>query len=116
MKIAGPFVCTLALVAGAAVPMSAQSVAATPQTPDARAVAARAIGVMAGEAWEKARHISFTFAVEREGKIVTEYPQKWDRYSGTYSVSGHDREGHAFDIEIDVNTRTVAQRFQSFES
>lgn len=70
-----------------------------------REIAARAVNVMAGPAWEKARYFSFTFNIERDGKIAASFPQKWDRYTGDYRVSGKDREGHDFDIRMNLNTR-----------
>jgi len=68
-------------------------------------VARRAVDMLAGPAWEKARYIAFTFNVERDGKIAASFPQRWDRYSGDYRVSGHDREGNDFVIVMNVNTK-----------
>lgn len=86
-----------------AAPLSAQTQPAP--SVSAKDIASRAINVMAGPAWEKARYFSFSFNVERDGKIAASYPQKWDRYTGDYRVSGKDREGHAFDIRMNVNTK-----------
>jgi hypothetical protein len=68
-------------------------------------VAARAFDLMAGPAWEKARYFAFTFNVEREGKIAASFPQRLDRYSGDYRVSGTDREGRPFLVIMNVNTK-----------
>lgn len=86
-----------------AAPFYAQAQPASSLPP--REIASRAINVMAGSAWEKARYFSFSFNVERDGKIAVSYPQRWDRYTGDYRVSGKDREGHEFDIRMNVNTR-----------
>jgi len=86
-----------------AAPFYAQAQPAVSLAP--RDIASRAINVMAGPAWEKARYFSFSFNVERGGKIAASFPQRWDRYNGDYRVSGKDREGHDFDIRMNLNTR-----------
>jgi hypothetical protein len=81
------------------------AVAATAQpTQNADDVARRALDALAGPAWEKARYIAFTFNVEREGKVVASYAQKWDRYTGDYRVSGKNRDGK--DVLVIMNTNT----------
>jgi hypothetical protein len=72
--------------------------------PTADAVAQRAIDVLAGPAWNDARYFAFTFAVEREGKIVSAWAQRWDRFTGDYRVSGKNREGE--DVLVIMNTNT----------
>lgn len=74
-------------------------------TPSADDVAKRAIETLAGPAWEKARYIAFTFNVERDGKTVASFPQRWDRYTGDYRVSGTDQSGANFVISMNVNTK-----------
>lgn len=74
-------------------------------TQNADAVARRAVDVMAGPAWEKARYLAFTFDVEREGKIAASYAQAWDRYTGDYRVSGKNREGKDVLVIMNVNTK-----------
>ncbi|MDQ3283371.1 MAG: hypothetical protein M3Q69_18380 [Acidobacteriota bacterium] len=73
--------------------------------PTADAVAHRAIDVLAGPAWNDARYFSFTFNVEREGKIVASYAQQWDRFTGDYRVSGKNREGEDVRVVMNVNTK-----------
>jgi hypothetical protein len=68
-------------------------------------VAERAFDLMAGAAWEKARYFAFTFNVEREGKIAASFPQRLDRFSGDYRVSGNDRQG-PFLVIMNVNSRS----------
>ena len=75
-------------------------------TPSVDDVAKRAIDVMAGPAWEKARYIAFTFNVERDGKLAASFPQRWDRYTGNYRVSGQTREGVPFEVVMNVNSRS----------
>lgn len=73
--------------------------------PTADTVARRAIDMLAGPAWEDARYLAFTFNVEREGTIVASWPQRWDRFTGDYRVSGKTREGDAIDVIMNVNTK-----------
>lgn len=68
-------------------------------------VARRAIETAAGEAWAKARYFSFTFNVEREGKNVASFAQKWDRVTGDYRVSGKDPQGLPFDVVVNLKTK-----------
>ncbi|HEX8152090.1 MAG TPA: hypothetical protein VF698_03145 [Thermoanaerobaculia bacterium] len=68
-------------------------------------MARRAIDMLAGPAWDKARYLAFTFNVEREGNIVASFPQRYDRFTGDYRVSGKDQKGDAFDIVVNVNTK-----------
>jgi hypothetical protein len=74
------------------------------QTP-ADDVARHTINNLAGAQWDSARYIAFTFDVERDGKTVASYPQRWDRYTGDYRVSGKDREGHDVLVIMNVNTK-----------
>ena len=69
-------------------------------------VARRAIDVLAGPAWEKARYLSFAFNVERDGKIAASFPQAWDRFTGDYRVSGKNREGKEYLVIMNVNTKS----------
>jgi hypothetical protein len=68
-------------------------------------VARRAIDVMAGSDWEKARYFAFTFIVEREGKVMVSFPQRWDRVTGEYRVSGKDQQGNDFVVVMNVKTK-----------
>lgn len=73
--------------------------------PTADSVAHRAIDVLAGPAWNDARYLAFTFNVEREGKIVASYAQRWDRFTGDYRVSGKNRDGDEITVVMNVNTK-----------
>jgi hypothetical protein len=73
--------------------------------PTADSVARRAIDVLAGPAWNDARYLAFSFDVEREGKIVVSYPQRWDRFTGEYRVSGKNREGEDIAVVMNINTK-----------
>jgi len=84
-----------------AIPAFAQQ----PAAPSADDVARRAIDVLAGPAWEKARYIAFTFNVVSGGKITTSFPQRWDRFTGQYRVSGKDQQGNDFDVILNTNTK-----------
>src|SRR4051794_17887768 len=82
-------------------PMFAQQ----PTAPSADDVARRAIDMLGGPAWEKARYIAFTFNVVRDGKITTSFPQRWDRFTGQYRVSGKDPQGNDFIVITNTNTK-----------
>lgn len=86
----------LSLVSLFVIPAAAQ--------PTADSVAQRAIDMLAGPAWADARYLAFTFNVERDGKIVASYPQRWDRFTGEYRVSGKNREGE--DVLVVMNAGT----------
>ena len=75
------------------------------QPPDADSVARRAIDMLAGEAWAHARYFAFSFNVERDGKIAVSFPQRWDRFTGDYRVTGRNREGKEFLVIMNVNTK-----------
>lgn len=77
----------------------------TPPAMSADDVARRAIDLMAGPAWDKARYFAFSFNAERDGKIFISYQHRWDRFTGDYRVSGKDREGNDFAVLMNVNTR-----------
>ena len=74
--------------------------------PTADDVARRAIDVLAGPAWDQARYLAFTFNVERDGKIAVSFPQRWDRFTGEYRVSGKNREGQDIEVIMNINTKT----------
>ena len=78
---------------------------AAAQTPSADDTARRAIDVLAGPAWEKARYFAFTFNVERDGKIAASFPQRYDRYTGMYRVSGRNAKGEDYVVVMNVNDR-----------
>ena len=67
--------------------------------------ARRAIDVLGGPAWEKARYFEFTFNVERGSERVTSFPERWDRTMGNYRVSGRDPKGNDFVVIMNVNTK-----------
>jgi hypothetical protein len=73
--------------------------------PTADDVARRAIDVLAGPAWDQARYFAFTFNVERDGKIAASFPQRWDRFTGDYRVSGKNREGQDVEVIMNLNTK-----------
>ena len=68
-------------------------------------IAHRAVDMMAGPAWDPARYNAFSFDVERDGKVIASFPQRWDRYTGDYRVSGKDRDGNDFVIVVNINTK-----------
>lgn len=75
------------------------------EKPSADALAARAVDVLGASAWSQARYFAFTFVVERDGKVVSQFPQRWDRLTGDYRVSGLDPIGNPFEVTMNVNTK-----------
>jgi hypothetical protein len=74
--------------------------------PSADDIARRAVELLGGSgAWERARYFAFSFNVEREGKVVASFPQRWDRYNGDYHVSGKKQDGTPFDVTLNVNSK-----------
>ncbi len=61
--------------------------------------------MLAGPAWNDARYLAFTFNVERDGQILASYKQQWDRFTGTYAVSGKNREGADVRVVMNVDTK-----------
>jgi hypothetical protein len=86
-------------------PTPAPAPAATPAAKSADDLARRAIDMLAGPAWDKARYVSFTFSVMSNGKVATSFPQRWDRFTGDYRVSGRDPQGNDFEVIMNVNTK-----------
>jgi len=78
--------------------------AAAQQKP-ADELARRAIDVMAGPAWEKARYFEFNFVVEHGKTRSIAVPQRWDRTTGQYRVTGRDAKQNDFVVVMNVNTQ-----------
>jgi hypothetical protein len=69
-------------------------------------VAHRALDVLGGgPAWDNAKYFAFTFNVERDGKVVASFPQRLDRNTGFYRVSGNAEDGVAFDLTLNMATK-----------
>jgi len=63
---------------------------------------------MAGDgALQRARYFSFTFTLVKDGKVVASFPQKWDRLTGDYFVSGRRADGLPFEATINVAKKSV---------
>jgi hypothetical protein len=93
------------LCAWAVLASAQQLVEAAKPTPSADDVARRSFDILGGTtAWEKARYLAFTLTVEREGKVATSYPQRLDRFSGDYRVSGKNQDGTPFEVIMNLKT------------
>lgn len=68
-------------------------------------LARRAFDVMAGPAWEKARYFEFAFVVEHGKSRGTAAPQRWDRNTGLYRVTGRDSKQNDYVVVMNVNTK-----------
>jgi len=73
--------------------------------PAADALARRTIDMLAGPEWQKARYFSFTFNLERNGQRAASFPQRWDRVTGDYKVSGNDPSSVPFVVIENINTK-----------
>ena len=68
-------------------------------------VARRAFDMAGGPAWESARYFAFTFNLDRaDGTRAASFPQRWDRTTGDYRVSGVDPRGKKFEVTMNVRT------------
>jgi len=76
-----------------------------PPDPAADALARRVIDIQGGPSWDKARFISFTFVLDRNGQPAAVFPQQWDRLTGDYRVSGKDPNGVPFVVVENVITK-----------
>ena len=71
----------------------------------AEALSRRALDAIGAPAWEKSRYFEFTFSVYRGDERVTSFPQRWDRVTGEYRVSGTDPKRNGFVVIMNVNTK-----------
>ena len=94
---------TLVILSLLATAAAAQQAPAAPH-PSADALAARAVDVLGAAAWPQARYFAFTLTIERDGQVVSSFPQRWDRLTGDYRVSGKDPQGRPFEIVMNLNT------------
>jgi hypothetical protein len=76
-----------------------------PAKPNPDALARRVFDMSAGPAWETARYFAFTFYLDRDGKAVASFPQRFDRVTGNYRVSGLDPQGKKFEVIMNVNSK-----------
>ena len=82
------------------------SIAFAQQQPSADDITRRAVDILGGsDAMQRARYFSFTFQLEKDGKVVDSFPQKWDRFTGEYEVSGRRPDGLPFDVTINLKTK-----------
>src|SRR5438067_470789 len=68
-------------------------------------LARRAIDALGGPAVEKARYFEFTFNVYHGDARTTSFPQRWDRTTGNYRVSGRDPKQNDFVVIMNTNTK-----------
>lgn len=68
-------------------------------------VAQRAYAMAGGPAWDQARYFTFTFNLDRaDGTRTASFPQRWDRVTGDYRVSGVDPQGKKFEVTMNLRT------------
>jgi hypothetical protein len=79
--------------------------AASAEAPNPDVLAKHAIDVQTGPAWDKVRYFAFTFDVDRNGKRLVSFPQRWDRFTGDYRVSGKDQQDRDFVVILNTNTK-----------
>ena len=85
--------------------LTAVAQAQEPARPTPDAIARRVFDMSAGPAWETARYFAFTFFLDRDGKAVASFPQRFDRVTGDYRVSGLDPQGKKFEVIMNVNSK-----------
>jgi hypothetical protein len=85
--------------------VASSSLAQTPPSKPADELARRSFDVTAGPAWEKARYFEFTFVVEHGKTRGTSAPERWDRNTGLYRVSGRDAKQNDFVVVMNVSTK-----------
>lgn len=94
------------LAALAALAALAGPAAAAEPDPRAVAVADEVMKALGGrEAWEATRFLRFDFVVDRDGKTVMSRAHLWDKHTGRYRLEGKTREGDAFVVLMDLNTK-----------
>lgn len=83
------------------------------ETASADDIARSTFDVMAGGgAWERARYFSYTLTFVKNGKVVASFPQKWDRLTGDYFVSGQRPDGIPYEATINVAKKTIRGSLQ----
>jgi hypothetical protein len=77
------------------------------QGPDpARALAGQILEALGGaRAWKATRFLRFDFAVEDKGKEVVRRAHTWDKWTGRYRLEGKNKEGQAFVVLMNVNSK-----------
>jgi len=72
----------------------------------AAAVADRVMEALGGaDAWNKTRYLRFDFAVERDGTTVMRRAHTWDKWTGRYRLEASTREGEAYVVLLNINTK-----------
>lgn len=80
--------------------------AAAGPDPKALAVAERVSQALGGEAaWNATRYLRFDFAVEAEGQVKLSRAHTWDKWTGRYRLEGRNKEGQAFVVLMNLNTK-----------
>lgn len=83
--------------------------AAAASDPKALAVAERVSQALGGEAaWNATRYLRFDFAVEVDGQVKMSRAHTWDKWTGRYRLQGKNKEGQAFVVLMNVNTKQGA--------
>lgn len=95
--------CTL--LAMATGPATTDATAASPD-PKAAAIADQVLEALGGKAaWDATRFLRFDFAVEVDGKPVMTRRHWWNKHDGRYRVEGKTKEGQAYLVLMNVNTK-----------
>ena len=86
--------------------LAAATVAAPVSDPKAVAIADQVMEAMGGEAaWRATCFLRFDFAVDALGKTVSTRSHWWDKWRGRYRVEGKTKEGEAYTVLMNVNTK-----------
>jgi hypothetical protein len=98
--------CRLFVLSGLALGFAAGATLAADSDPKAVDLADKVMSALGGEkAWAGTRYLRFDWAVERGGKTVVKRSHTWDKYTGAYRLEGTTKEGKAYSVVLNLNTR-----------
>ena len=84
----------------------ATATAAPVSDPKAVAIANQVMEALGGEAaWRETCFLRFDFAVDVDGKTVMTRSHWWDKWRGRYRVEGKTKEGEAYTVLMNINTK-----------
>jgi len=74
--------------------------------PRATAIADQVMVALGGtEAWNATHYLRFDFAVDVKGRNVMTRSHWWNKWTGAYRVEGKDKDGQAYLVLMNLNTR-----------
>ena len=96
----------LFVLVGLGLALAATPLRAAGPDPKATAIADRVMEALGGEkAWAGTRYLRFDWAVERGGRTLVKRSHTWDKYTGGYRLEGTTKEGKAYAVAMNLNTK-----------